>query len=145
MSMGRRRKMCRIALCLTSALASLPAVSALAQERRASSRGLVEITRSVGTGIAFDVLTDALSGVFLEGQPGDSVSLLLPPRRVGAGSSKHVPGEVVVLSTASYQFDISGKSSPANPPSIRVNGGVRLQPAGYGAAPDNLLFLAQFN
>lgn len=145
MSLGRRRKMFRIALCSASALASLSAVPALAQEQSASSRGLVEITRSVGVGIVFDVLTEAISGVFLEGQPGDSVSLLLPPRPALAGGNRHIPGEVVALSTASYKFDISGKLPPANPPARRENGGARLQLAGYGAAPGNLLFLAQFN
>ena len=118
--MGRRPNMGKTALCLTSALASIYAVPAFAQEQRASARGLLEITRSVGTEIAFDVLTDALSGVFLEGQPGDTVSLLLPPRR--AGSSKRIPGEVVVLSTASYKIDISEKSPPANPPATQASG-----------------------
>lgn len=139
--MGRRPNMSKIALCLTSALASIYAVPAFAQEQQASARGLIEITRSVGTGIAFDVLTDTLSGVFLTGQVGDSVSLLLPPRRAAGSARGRIPGEVVVLSTASYSFDIAGNAPPAS----QDNGDAHLQPAGYDSSPGNLLFLAQFN
>lgn len=137
--------MSKIALCLTSALASIYAVPAFAQEQQASVRGLIEITRSVGTGIAFDVLTDTLSGVFLTGQVGDSVSLLLPPRRAAGSARGRIPGEVVVLSTASYSFDIAGNAPPSNPPASQDNGDAHLQPAGYDSSPGNLLFLAQFN
>ncbi|WP_144039873.1 hypothetical protein [Novosphingobium sp. TH158] len=139
-------KMRATALLLSASLASLSAVPAKAQEQRASARGLVEITRSVGTGIAYDVLTDALSGAFLEGQVGDSVSLLVSPARPGTKRrSNRIPGEVVVLSAATYSFGVPGESSTANPPALPDSGGARRQPAGFGTAPGNLLFLAQFN
>lgn len=109
MSKHHRQALRVSASLLATVLAALPAAPALAQEQRAQASGSVELTdSSVGVGIAYDVLTETLSGIFLSGQPGDSVSLFLPGRRSrgGIASGGPIPGEVLVLSTSSYRLDL---------------------------------------
>jgi hypothetical protein len=113
------------AMLLTSALAAFSgapafaqANAAFAQEGSASAQGSVVIEQPVGSGIAYNVLTSAVSSVFLSGRSGDAVSLTSAVRS----------GDAVILSTDTYPVSLG-----------RAGGAPRPQ----GQA--NLLFLAQFN
>ena len=120
----------KTAMLLTSALATLSgatfsgapafaqATSAFAQEGTASAQGSVVIEQPVGSGIAYNVLTSALSSVFLSGRSGDAVSLTSAVRS----------GDAVVLSADTYPVSL-GRSGGAPGPQGQTN----------------LLFLAQFN
>ncbi len=120
----------KTAMLLTSALATLSgatfsgtpafaqATNAYVPESRATAQGSVVIEQPVGSGIAYNVLTSALSSVFLSGRSGDAVSLTSAVRS----------GDAVVLSADTY------------PVSLGPTGGA---PGPQGQA--NLLFLAQFN
>ncbi|WP_310534677.1 hypothetical protein [Novosphingobium sp.] len=120
----------KTAMLLTSALATLsgatftgtPAFAqttgAFAQEGSASAQGSVVIEQPVGSGIAYNVLTSALSSVFLSGRSGDAVSLTSAVRS----------GDAVVLSADTWPVSL-GRAAGA--------------PGPQGQA--NLLFLAQFN
>ena len=118
----------------------LPPAAAVAQnrstEQSATTQGSVVIARSVGSGIAFNILTNALSAVFLSGQQGDTVSLVLPARGVGGQfrvwAGAPVPGEVLVLSAGSYSVVVAANPAESN----------RQESAN---SPNDLLFLAQFN
>ena len=117
----------KTAMFLTSALATFSGVTlagapALAQatnaflpETRASAQGSVVIEQPVGSGIAYNVLTSALSSVFLSGRSGDAVSLTSAVRS----------GDAVVLSADTYP--------------------VSLARTGAAGPQGSLLFLAQFN
>lgn len=142
MDMGkdRRRAMRHWAIVVGAVLAVSPPSPVVAQGQRAAAGGAVEISEAVGAGIAYDLLTDILSTVFLSGRTGDSVSLLLPER---SGSGSRLPNEVVVLSTAYYRMDVASgvaRAIVANP-----DAKVGLTPLRDGGGPDNFLVLAQFN
>lgn len=111
------------------------APSALAQGVGARAGGSAVILTPGGSGIAYDVLTDTLSGVFLAGEQGEPVSLLLAGKRGKRGAIANlIPQDVMVLSTGSYQLDL---------PHQREAGPMPQLPE--AAAPGELLFLAQFN
>lgn len=136
MTKGVHWTMLKISLGLCAALAGTANSPAWAETVGASAQGAVVIVKPVGTGVAFDTLTSALSGAFLHGQPGDAVSLLLPER--GAG---RVPVEVLVLSTSFLNL---GTGAP--PAGTGLASGPRtasLDATGGGGG--SLLFLAQFN
>lgn len=119
----------KTAMLLTSALATFSgatfsggpamaqATNAFAPESRTSAQGSVVIEQPVGSGIAYNILTSALSSVFLSGRSGDAVSLTSAVRS----------GDAVVLSADTYPVSLGRNGAPG--------------PQGGG----NLLFLAQFN
>lgn len=120
----------KTAMLLTSALATLSgatfsgapafaqATNAYVPENRSTAQGSVVIEQPVGSGIAYNVLTSALSSVFLSGRSGDAVSLTSAVRS----------GDAVVLSADTYPVSLGRAGSAPGP---------------QGQA--NLLFLAQFN
>lgn len=139
MNRNCRRPLLTMAMGLCAALAGTFASPAQADNDRqsASARGRIVILKPVGTGVAFNTISDVLSGAFLAGQPGDAVSLLLPERT----RRSRVPVEVLVLSTGSYDLGGTLGNSPSGSDKVPTN----LRPAGLGEPPGNLLFLAQFN
>lgn len=95
--------------------------------------GAVAISQSVGTEIAFDVTTQALSAIFLSGRPGESVSVVLGAS--GKAASSVGAAASVVLSTGSWRIDLTQRAG--------VPGSDRAPP---GTVDDtSLLILAQFN
>lgn len=126
-----------VSLCAAFAAIHAPAAMAAPKSDTAgSAQGRVLIMKPLGTRIAFDALTDSVSGAFLEGLPGDAVSLVLPSLNRPA----RIPVEVLVLSTETY--DLTGTILPENDPG---NDRGRVLRAGIGQDGGNLLFLAQFN
>lgn len=94
------------------------------------------IVEPVGAGFSFDILSDAVSAVFLNGSTGDSVSMLLSPRKPGGQNASRQSG-VVVMASGVYRIDLlQTAASPA-----------RLRNTIRAAAPvgSSILFLAQFN
>jgi hypothetical protein len=138
MSRDRRTTRQNLASGLAAILAIAVAVPALAPSARAQSvgaraSGSVVILTPGGSGIAYDVLTDTLSGVFLAGAQGEPVSLLLTGKRKRGAIANLIPQDVMVLSTGSYQLDLPQQ------------GGAGTVPQLPDAPPGELLFLAQFN
>ncbi len=140
--MSRDRRMTRqnMASGLSAVLALAVAGTALAppvlaQGVGARAGGSVVILTPGGSGIAYDVLTDTLSGVFLAGEQGEPISLLLAGKRGKRGTIANlIPQDVMVLSTGSYQLDLPHQ--PGEGPMAQLP---------EAAAPGELLFLAQFN
>jgi hypothetical protein len=109
-----------------TALATVLAAPAQARAQRAESRGSLSLAEPVGTGIAVDTVTAALTSIFLSGQAGNPVSLLMPTQsRSGpvAGSQ----AAIVVLSSTSYDVNVAAVTN------------------GDDGKLGNLLYLAQFN
>lgn len=108
---------------------------ALAQAVSARAGGSLVIPAPGGSGVAYDVLTDTLSGVFLAGEQGEPVSLLLAGKRGKRGTIANlIAQDVMVLSTGSYQLDLPLQ-----------RGAGMMPPPRDAAAPGELLLLAQFN
>lgn len=138
MAKVRVRSVLKGTVCLCVAFASVFASPVLAANKDAtdSARAQVVILKPLGTRVAFDTISDALSGAFLDGLPGVAVSLVLPLRQ----RPVKVPVEVLVLSTDTY--DLTGTLLAS---ASRTKNGGSLVPAGYGLGNGSLLFLAQFN
>ncbi len=101
MTWNHRLRLPYKALALAAVLVLPPAPVALADASSGSAQGSVQIADPVGTGIAFDLLSQTLSGIFLAGRAGDAVSLFLP-------RGQQVPdeggSEVIVLSSSTFQL-----------------------------------------
>lgn len=99
----------------------------------------VVVVEPVGAGFAFDIMNDAVSAVFLNGDAGDSVSLLMSRRKSEPRNGPGNPGGVVVMTSGVYRIDLL----------TPVNGGLRAPrgtPARAGwSGGSSILFLAQFN
>lgn len=134
--MTRQTMACGLSAVLALAVAgSALAPAALAQGVGAQAEGSVAILTPAGSGVAYDVLTDTLSGVFLAGEQGEPVSLLLTRKRGKRGAIGNlIPQDVMVLSTGSYHLDLPQRAGSGTMP-----------PLPEAAAPGELLFLAQFN
>lgn len=106
-----------------------------AQEAAAS----VVIVEPVGAGFSYDILNDAVSAVFLNGDAGDSVSVLMSRRRTGPRNLQRVTadpqGGVVVMASGVYRIDL------LTPVNSAARGLRSLMLPGGGS----ILFLAQFN
>lgn len=98
----------------------------------------VVVVEPVGAGFAFDVLNDAVSAVFLNGEIGDSVSMLMTPRKAGPRDAR-LTGGVVVMASGVYRIDLL---TPVNSRLRSVRSG--LFSAGL-LGGSSILFLAQFN
>lgn len=85
--------------------------TARAQSQR-SATGSVTIVRPVGVGVAFDVRSQVLTSIFLSGQVGEQLSLLLSGRHTGANfpdagmQTFAGPGNIVVLSSGVVSIDL---------------------------------------
>lgn len=99
----------------------------------------VVVMEPVGAGFAFDVLNDAVSAVFLNGEIGDSVSLMMSPDQSSPRNARKSVRGVVVMATGVYQIDLL----------VPING--RMQtvrnrlPGSQATGDSSILFLAQFN
>lgn len=138
MTGGHRWKAHASAFTFAVALVATAPRCAYAQGPVASANGSVVVGEGVGAGIAFDMLHQALSAIFLSGRPGETVSLFLPDGRATSGKAANArrggaggidANRVVVLSTTAYRFDL---------------------PRPGGTGPDrgtgqDLMLLAQFN
>jgi hypothetical protein len=105
---------------------------------RAEALSSLVVVEPVGAGFAFDVMNDAVSAVFLNGDGWDSASLLLSRRRNGPSKSL---GGVIIMASGVYRIDLL---SP-----VKVSPGVKRQADRFssGVLPGggSILFLAQFN
>ncbi len=148
MSKDRLRTRYRWVFAPAAILAALIPLPAAAQAQEATAHGSVEVTtESVGTGIAYNLLTDALSAVFLSGQPGDLVSFELHglsrnPNLETIGSQSD---GMVVLSTASYRLDLGTPITPSPRPGRLDAGPLQLILGRFGELPGLYIILAQFN
>lgn len=129
------RNLASIGLMTFAALTSPPVAHATTTTAPADAS--VVILEPVGAGFSFDLLSDAVSAVFLNGDAGDSVSLLMSRRRPGPNGSPRNEGGVLVMASGVYRIDLLQPTST----SARLRGTMRLQPPGGSS----ILFLAQFN
>lgn len=96
----------------------------------------VVVVEPVGAGFSFDIMNDAVSAVFLNGDAGDSVSVLMSRRKTGP---RRELGGVVVMTSGVYRIDL------LTPVSGRLRA-MRGTPASAGwSGGSSILFLAQFN
>ncbi|MBB3859130.1 hypothetical protein GGQ88_000370 [Novosphingobium hassiacum] len=98
----------------------------------------VVVVEPVGAGFSFDVLNDAVSAVFLNGEIGDSVSMLMTPRKAGPRDARN-SGGVVVMASGVYRIDLL---TPANSRMHTMRRGLLSSGLPGGSS---ILFLAQFN
>lgn len=115
------------------------ALAATGETTTAEAQASVVVVEPVGAGFAFDVLNDAVSAVFLNGEVGDSVSLIMAPQQTGPRSARKGLRGVVVMASGVYRIDLltptSGRMLPLRSGSLS---------AGL-AVGNSILFLAQFN
>lgn len=124
-------------LALAAALSLGFAGAAQAQAQRNAS-GSVTIVQPVGAGVAYDVRSQVLTAIFLSGQIGEQLSLLLPGKQTGTGA--HVsgiqaftaPGNIVVLSSGTVSINLG---------TVEASSGR----AGRDGDTGTMLVLAQFN
>jgi hypothetical protein len=111
---------------------------ALAQSQQAVASGSVTIVQPAGAGVAYDVATQVLTSIFLSGQKGQQLSLLLPGRRlrnhslVPALQAQSGPGNILVLSTDTVSINVE---------TVDVESAQARRNRGF----DTMLVLAQFN
>lgn len=127
------RHLASIGLMTFAALTSPPVAHATAAPADAS----VVILEPVGAGFSFDLLSDAVSAVFLNGDAGDSVSLLMSRRRPGPNGQPRNEGGVLVMASGVYRIDLLQPTASG----ARLRGALRLPSPGGSS----ILFLAQFN
>ncbi|CAH0497447.1 hypothetical protein [Novosphingobium sp. CECT 9465] len=134
-------RICAAVLGTATAFWTAPAALAATGGTAATTDALasVVVVEPVGAGFAFDIINDAVSAVFLNGDAGDSVSLLMSRRRSEPRNGQRNPGGVVVMTSGVYRIDLL----------TPVNGGLRASrgtSAGAGwSGGSSILFLAQFN
>ena len=109
----------------------------------ASAEAAVVILEPVGAGVSFDILSDAVSAVFLNGDAGDSVSVLMSPRKPGQKSMPRDASGVLVMASGVYRIDLLQPAAS----DARLRGAILGSGSGRGSVPGNssILFLAQFN
>lgn len=129
---NKARHLAAAVLIAGAALDLSPVAHAATSEAGAS----VVIVEPVGAGFSFDILSDAVSAVFLNGVTGDSVSMLLSPRKPGGQNASRESG-VVVMASGVYRIDLL---QPAASPA-RLRNTIRAASPGGSS----ILFLAQFN
>lgn len=129
------RNLASIGLMTFAALTSPPV--AHATTTTAPADAAVVILEPVGAGFAFDLLSDAVSAVFLNGDAGDSVSLLMSRRRPGPNGQPRNEGGVLVMASGVYRIDLLQPTASA----ARLRGTMRMPSPGGSS----ILFLAQFN
>lgn len=101
----------------------------------------VVVADPVGAGLSFDLVNDAISAVFLSGDSGDSVSLLLSGGKDGEQTAprddraQRLQGGVVVMASGVYRIDLLTPVAGGRP--------IRLRSPLPGSG--SILFLAQFN
>lgn len=132
------RAMVMPTLALGAAFSFSPSAVAQPEGQRAAATASTTIVQPVGAGVAFDVSTKVLTAVFLSGQRGEQLSLLLPGRRQGGTLQSSAVQTfasrdgIVVLSTGTVSIDVGTMS--AGPGRTDRNGGT-----------NTMLVIAQFN
>ncbi len=144
MTQYHRSRLRAALLGMAASLASVP-VAAQAIESTATTadaQASVVVVEPVGAGFSFDVMNDAVSAVFLSGDVGDSVSLLMSGHKSAPQNAQGASGGVVVMASGVYRIDMLQPTSG----SLRMLRG-RMTGAMPGAVPrgSSILFLAQFN
>lgn len=109
----------------------------IARAEATSADAAVVIAEPVGAGFSFDILSDAVSAVFLNGDAGDSVSVLMSRRKPGPKSTPRNDGGVLVMASGVYRIDLLQPAASAT----RLRGALRASAPGGSS----ILFLAQFN
>jgi len=144
MDAGSKVRIGQIAGALFAACATMasPAV-AHAAPAPASAEAAVVILEPVGAGFSFDILSDAVSAVFLNGDAGDSVSVLMSPRKPGKKGMPRDASGVLVMASGVYRIDLLQPAAS----DARLRGAMRGSVSGRGNVPgdSSILFLAQFN
>ena len=138
MDAGSKVRIGHIAKALLAACATMASPTvAHAATAPASAEAAVVILEPVGAGFSFDILSDAVSAVFLNGDAGDSVSVLMSPRKPGQKGMPREASGVLVMASGAYRIDLL---QPATS-DARLRGAIR------GSVPGDrsILFLAQFN
>ncbi|MFN3457152.1 MAG: hypothetical protein ACK4Z8_06180 [Novosphingobium sp.] len=133
-SIRNRARHFAAAVLIAGAAPGLPLVAHAATATDAGAS--VVIVEPVGAGFSFDILSDAVSAVFLNAAIGDSVSMLLSPRKPGGPGAPRESG-VVVMASGVYRIDLlQNAATPA-----RLRSQIRTATPGGSS----ILFLAQFN
>ncbi|MDT0507324.1 hypothetical protein [Novosphingobium sp. MMS21-SN21R] len=127
-------------LAMAAFLASMPVTvhATSATATTADAQASVVVVEPVGAGFSFDVMNDAVSAVFLNGDAGDSVSLLMSRRKSAPQTAQRAAGGVVVMASGVYRIDMLQPTSGA----LRMMRGAIPGPVPRGSS---ILFLAQFN
>jgi len=131
-------QICVTALVMAAAVGTAPVALAATAGNTTTmgAQASVVVVEPVGAGFAFDIMNDAVSAVFLNGDAGDSVSLMMAGRKPGPGIDQ---GGVVVMTSGVYRIDL------LTPVSGRLRA-LRNTPASAGwSGGSSILFLAQFN
>lgn len=144
MKQFKQSGLCAALPALLLGLASIPAsahatdVPAAPAEAQAS----VVVAEPVGAGLTFDVMNDAVSAVFLNGDAGDSVTLMLSRRKSAPHATQRAASGVVVMASGVYRIEMLQPMGGSLRPLRSVRGGIvpGIVPPG-----GSILFLAQFN
>ncbi|MGV3513364.1 MAG: hypothetical protein ACO1OX_15290 [Novosphingobium sp.] len=113
----------------------------VAHAEAVSADAAVVIIEPVGAGFSFDILSDAVSAVFLNGDAGDSVSLLMSRRKPGTRGTPRNESGVLVMASGVYRIDLLQPVAS----SARARAALRGSAQTPAAGGSSILFLAQFN
>lgn len=140
---SRRRIAARIVGAFGLLASAPPALAATSGSTTTAidARASVVVAAPVGAGLSFDLVNEAISAVFLSGDSGDSVSLLLSGGKDGQQAAprddraQRLQGGVVVMASGVYRIDLLTPVAGGRP--------IRL----WSPLPNSgsILFLAQFN
>lgn len=122
-------------------LVTVPVALAATGETTATgeAQASVVVVEPVGAGFAFDVLSDAVSAVFLNGDIGDSVSLMMAPRKPAQRDASNNLRGVVVMASGIYRIELL---TPTSGLTLPLRSGSPSAGLTFG---NSILFLAQFN
>lgn len=108
-----------------------------------TAQASVVVVEPVGAGFAFDIMDDTVSAVFLNGDAGDSVSLLMSRRKSDPNGGQRNLGSVVVMTSGVYRIDLL---TPVSGRFRATRGGISsVGTSALGPGGSSILFLAQFN
>lgn len=133
------------ALVMAAAVWTAPVASAAIGDPATTiqAEASVVVVEPVGAGFAFDIMNDTVSAVFLSGDAGDSVSLLMSRRKLDPRNDQRNLGGVVVMTSGVYRIDLL---TPVSGRLRTMRSGPAWPGAGIGSgAGSSILFLAQFN
>lgn len=135
--MSKAWRSARALLIACGALTSPPVAHAGA----VSTDAAVVILDPVGAGFSFDILSDTVSAVFLNGDAGDSVSLLMSGRKPGTKNAPRDESGVLVMASGVYRIDLLQPTASNGP----LRGALRRSAQKTALGGNSILFLAQFN
>lgn len=138
-------RICATAMVMAAAVWTAPVALAAIGDPAATiqAEASVVVVEPVGAGFAFDIMNDTVSAVFLNGDAGDSVSLLMSRRKPDLRNDQRNLGGVVVMTSGVYRIDLL---TPVSGRLRTMRSGPTWPGAGFGAGTgSSILFLAQFN